>query len=130
MTPYELELPWTAPPLSLNHRRHWRANHRLVQEIRHAACILAKAAHIGPCARVEVTLHYRPRDRRTRDSENPTPTLKACCDGLVDAGIVTDDAPQFMVKNMPVIHEASTTSGLNPRLWLTVQPLPAMEVAS
>lgn len=130
MNPYELELPWTAPPLSLNHRRHWRANHRVVQQVRQAACVLAKQAHLGPCERVEVTLHYRPRDCRVRDSENPTPTLKACCDGLVDAGIVPDDNPTYMVKNMPVIHESSSTSGLKPRLWLIVTPLPAMEAVS
>lgn len=41
-------------------------------------------------------------------------------DGLVDAGIVPDDSPQFMVKDMPVIHEARSPA----RLWLVVTPLP------
>ena len=45
-------------------------------------------------------------EQRVRDAENPTPTLNACCDGLVDAGIVKDDSPQFMTKDMPVIHPA------------------------
>jgi crossover junction endodeoxyribonuclease RusA len=120
---YELELPWLSPPLSLNDRRHWRANAAKVRTVREAAHVLAKQARIGPCERVRVTLHYRPRDRRVRDAENPTPTLKACCDGLVDAGIVRDDAPEFMVKDMPVLHEAASTSGLKPRLWLVVFPL-------
>lgn len=44
-------------------------------------------------------------------------------DGLVDAGIVTDDDPNHMVKDMPVIHEAASTSGLKPRLWLVITPL-------
>jgi crossover junction endodeoxyribonuclease RusA len=120
---YELDLPWSAPPLSLNHRRHWRANAAKVRLVRDAAHVLARQAKIGPCPRIRVTLHYRPRDRRVRDEENSVPTLKALCDGLVDAGLVADDAPRFMVKNMPVLHESSSTSGLKPRLWLVVEPI-------
>lgn len=120
---YELTLPWTAPPLSMNHRRHWRATAEKTKEIRDAAHVLAKQARIGASPRVAVTLHYRPQSRRVRDAENSTPTLKAACDGLVDAGIVVDDEPRFMVKNMPVLHEASSVSGLKPRLWLVVEPL-------
>ena len=51
------------------------------------------------------------------------PTLKALCDGIVDAGIVKDDAPTFMVKDMPVLHEPASTSGLKARLWLVVTVL-------
>jgi crossover junction endodeoxyribonuclease RusA len=120
---YELDLPWTAPPLNLNHKHRWYVHVKKVREVREAACVLAKAARIGPHRKVRVTLHYRPRDRRTRDVENPTPTLKACCDGIVDAGVVPDDAPEFMVKDMPVLHEAASVSGLKPRLWLVVEPL-------
>lgn len=81
MTDFELDLPFTSPPLSLNHRRGWRANAAKIRQVRDTACVLAKQARIGRCDRVRVTLHYRPRDRRTRDVENPTPTLKACCRG-------------------------------------------------
>lgn len=123
MSAYELDLPWSAPPLSLNHRRHWRANAAKVRMVRDTAHVLAKQAKIGPCTRIRVTLHYRPRDRRVRDEENSVPTLKAACDGLVDAGLVIDDAPQFMVKGMPVLHEPASVSGLKPRLWLVVEPI-------
>lgn len=128
-TPYEIDLPWTAPPLSLNHRRHWRANAAKVRMVRDAAHVLAKQSGIGPCPRVRVELHYRPRDKRTRDEENSVPTLKACCDGIVDAGIVPDDAPAYMEKGMPVLHEPASTSGLKPRLWLVLTPLDAKEAA-
>ena len=77
----------------------------------------------GPGPRVRVTLHYIPPDRRVRDAENPTPTLKAVCDGIVDAGIVRDDSPKFMVKDMPVIHPAASVSGLRPRLWVVIAAL-------
>lgn len=115
----ELILPWVSPPLSLNDRRNRWAHARKVAEVRQAAFVLAKHAHLGPYGRVQVALHYRPRDRRIRDTENPTPTLKACCDGLVSAKVVIDDDPAHMVKLMPIIHEPSSASG--PRLWLTVQ---------
>jgi crossover junction endodeoxyribonuclease RusA len=118
---FELVLPWTSPPLSLNHRRHWRAAAKLTRSIRDTTHVLARQAGIGQHERVQVALHYRPRDRRVRDSENPIPTLKACCDGLVDAGVVVDDDPARMVKDMPVIHPAASPA----RLWLVVTPLPA-----
>jgi crossover junction endodeoxyribonuclease RusA len=117
---FTLELPWSSPPLSLNHRRHWRATANLTRAVRDATHVLAREARIGRHERVRVTLHYRPRDSRVRDEENNVPTLKACCDGLVDAGIVPDDSPQFMVKDMPVIHEPRNLG----RLWLVVTPLP------
>lgn len=126
MTAYELDLPWTAPPLSLNHKHRWYAHAAKVREVRNAACVLAKASPLGrgaPLGKVRVTLHYIPRDRRVRDAENPIPTLKACCDGIVDSGIVVDDRPEYMEKSMPVIHEAASTSGLKPRLWLVVEVL-------
>lgn len=123
-TVYELDLPWTTPPLSLNHSYgHWRTKAKKIRAVREAGCLLAKQAGIGPCSRVRVTLHYRPRDRRTRDEENSIPTLKALCDGLVDAGIVPDDAPQYMTKAMPVLHEAASVSKEKSRLWLVVEPI-------
>jgi crossover junction endodeoxyribonuclease RusA len=126
---YELELPWTSPPLSLNHRRHWRAHAKKAAMLRETACLLAKQQRLhlgGPYPHIEVTLHYVPRDRRVRDTENPIPTLKALADGLVDAGVVVDDDPTHMTKHMPVIHDPS---GLKPRLWLVVE-FPMLEEAS
>lgn len=123
---YEIDLPWTAPPLNLNQRGHWQTRARKIREVRDAACILVKASPLGrsgPLGKVRVTLNYIPRDRRVRDVENPVSTLKACCDGLVDAGLVRDDRPEFMEKSMPVIHEAASVSGLKPRLWLVVEVL-------
>ena len=77
-TVYELALPWSSPPLSLNHRRGWRATARLTRTVRDTTHVLARQAGVGRHDRVRVALHYRPRDSRTRDSENPVATLKAC----------------------------------------------------
>jgi Holliday junction resolvase RusA-like endonuclease len=71
--------------------------------------------------RVEVTMIWTVKDRRRRDAENPVSTLKALCDGLVDAGIVPDDTPEFMVKHMPVIRYVK---GAQPDIQLQVQEIP------
>ena len=53
-----------------------------------------------------------------RDDENLVATLKPACDGLVDAGVVVDDTPQYMAKEMPVIVPPPEPG---PRCWLVVQ---------
>ncbi len=113
---YRLELPWPRPPLSLNHRPHWAAKHRLTQEIRTTTAWLAKQARIPAAERITVTLVWAPGDLRRHDVDNAVPTLKAACDGLVDAGIVRDDVPALMTKNMPVVDHPGPA-----RLWLDVE---------
>lgn len=126
-TVVEVPLPWTAPPLSLNHRRNQWAHARLVAEVRRTAFVLAKHHKLGgPWPQVRVTLHYAPRDRRIRDADNPLPTLKACCDGLVDAGVTEGDDPSRMVKDMPVLHPPQGRA----RMWLVVEVLQPVEEAS
>ena len=45
-------------------------------------------------ARVEVEFAYP--DRRRRDRSNLAPTVKALMDGLIDAGLLPDDADRFL----------------------------------
>jgi crossover junction endodeoxyribonuclease RusA len=118
LTVVEIPLPWPTPPLSLNHRRNRWAHARKVKEVREAAGWLAKSHNLGgPWPHVTVTLHYRPAQLRVIDLDNHFPTIKALCDGLVDAGVVTDDAPAYMTKNLPVVHPPKPPS----RLWLVVE---------
>lgn len=65
--------------------------------------LLVRAARVPPVSRVRVQLEYTPRDGRRRDTDNLVATLKAVCDGVVDAGVVPDDTPEFMGKPEPVI---------------------------
>jgi crossover junction endodeoxyribonuclease RusA len=92
---------WVRPPLSANDRMHWRKKAAITADIRTAAR-LAFAQH-PPVSRVEVRMTWVVTTKHRRDADNTVPTLKAICDGLVDAGIVPDDTPEFMVKHMPVI---------------------------
>ena len=103
MTTWTLTLPWTKPPLNMNDRLHRMAEYAQQQAIRQTAKILARNARIPACEHVEVAMIWTVPDRGRRDAENPIATMKPFCDGLVDAGIVPDDTPEWMTKLMPRI---------------------------
>lgn len=104
-TMYRLRMPWTRPPLSANGGRgHHMAHAKLVAEVRLTAGWVVKAARIPACERVTVGLVYVPATRRRRDGgENYADTLKAVIDGVVDAGVVPDDTPEYVIRLMPVV---------------------------
>jgi crossover junction endodeoxyribonuclease RusA len=117
---WTLTLPWTKPPLTLNGRQHHMAKARTTKTVRATAALLARKYRIPPLARCEVLLTYYPRDKRRRDEDNLVATLKACCDGIVDAQVVRDDTPDLMTKPMPRIGPVVRPS----RLTLTITELP------
>lgn len=103
MTRYVLALPYKTPPLSLNDRKGFREVAREVKELRLLAAVWGRSLGLGELPWVRAELFWFVADGRRRDAENPVPTLKALCDGVVDAGIVKDDTPEFMEKLMPAI---------------------------
>lgn len=117
MTTYPLD--WQAPPLTENQRLHYALKARVTKDVRLTGRLLT--ARLGPQPRVEVTLVWIVPDHRRRDEDNIVPTLKALCDGIVDAGVVPDDTPRWMVKNMPRI---LVVPGATPRMELEVTPIP------
>ncbi|MFJ3029853.1 hypothetical protein ACIPEQ_13500 [Curtobacterium sp. NPDC087080] len=100
---WTLVLPYETPPLTANQRMHHMARHRHVKALRGTTTMLARAAHIPELPACRVTLTWFVQTRHRRDADNVVPTLKAACDGLVDAGVVPDDTPELMAKLMPVI---------------------------
>lgn len=111
-----VETPWQRPPLTANQRFHWRKKAQLVKEVRQWAGVLFRSTQFATTP-VIVELTWHVPDKRRRDADNLVPTLKALCDGLVDAGIVPDDTPDLMDKRMPrIIH----TPGQPARLVLTL----------
>lgn len=120
MTSAIIELSFGRPPLNLNQRMHWAQKAELTRDIRQEVCLkarpLKKQFAPGP---IIVSLHWQPADNRRRDSDNPVLTAKACFDGIVDAGIVTDDTPDLMQKMMPIIHPA--VKGEKARCWLEIR---------
>lgn len=101
---WTLDLPFDKPPLTENQRwPHWAPKAAVTKKVRAASFWAAKSAGIPICDRVRVTLTWFVNTRHRRDADNVNPTLKALCDGLVDAGVVDDDTPVWMEKVMPVI---------------------------
>lgn len=120
--------PHTRPPLSLNDRLHWRVEARHKKELRLLVALRARMGGIPAVDRVAVELHWQPRDRRRRDADNPVPTTKACVDGLVDAGVVTDDDHTHVQHLGVVFHDPEPGHG--GRLWLVVSEVTESEATS
>lgn len=105
------------PPLNANDRMHWARKASLTQAVRETTAWRVKAHQLQPARHLTVQLHYAPGDRRKRrDPANLCATSKPAIDGLVDAGLVPDDTPEWVTELMPVIEP-----GPQPRrLWLEV----------
>jgi crossover junction endodeoxyribonuclease RusA len=114
---WNLPLSYTRPPLTQNQRLHWTHRARVSRQIHDEIGWQARAQHLPKLDRPTVTLHYLPKDRRRRDVDNLVPTSKACLDGLVAAGLLTDDSSTDVDHRMPVIHPAGNAQC---RLWLEV----------
>ena len=119
-----VRLPWAKPPCSANDRDHWRVKAAKVAAIRDAARygLLHQAVGIEAsyATRFAVGLTYVPRDKRRRDPDNlVVPLFKALVDGIVDAGIVPDDTPDYVLRSMPVILPPDG----DPRLELTIREI-------
>jgi crossover junction endodeoxyribonuclease RusA len=114
-------------PMNLNERTHWRVKAIEVENLRRTAALACRAAKIPPLPKVEIELHYQPRDKRRRDPQNIVPDRKAAEDGVVDAGVIPDDTPEFSVPLMPIIHPPNGSKG---RVWLVIREVPptVMEV--
>jgi Holliday junction resolvase RusA-like endonuclease len=118
---WEIDLPYPAPPLSLNKRMHYQAEHRVRTQILSDVAVLARALKIPKgLQRVEIALHWQARVIRRRDSDNPTPTLKVCIDALTKYGLTEDDDSAH-VESACVIEPLGPKS----RLWLTITEVTA-----
>lgn len=91
-----ITIPLATNPLSLNSRDHWRAKAKHSKQWRAHAGFAAKRFPALPAC--DVTLTWFVTTAHRRDEDNLYPLLKALCDGLVDAGVTTDDTPDLMGK--------------------------------
>jgi len=118
---WTIRLPYATPPLSLNGRMHWAQKAEITRKLRGYVTATAGARlHVPRCQRINVTLVYVPRDGRRRDRDNLVATLKPCIDGLVDAGIVPDDSPEYVTWGPP---EIAKPNAKDPHLYLTIERL-------
>lgn len=114
-----LTFDYKRPPITANDRMHWARRAALVSAVRTATKLLAH--RLPALGRIRVALVWIVTDRRRRDGgENITPTLKPMIDGLVDAGVVTDDTPDLVERVMPTIRYEQ---GGTPHMELRIEKL-------
>lgn len=91
MTPdvWILELPGHPP--SRNDRLHWRTAHRISRHWKGLTMLKAREAGIPACTRVRLSLVVLRRALGVSDPDNDACRLKHLVDGLVAAGVITDD---------------------------------------
>lgn len=88
-----IPLPWEKPPLTGNRTRgNPYARAAEVKAVKEQAQYSIRNAHWWARSGAEVTLHFRPKDRRRRDADGLAPTLKVCLDALVAEGVLPDDS--------------------------------------
>lgn len=85
--------------LTANDKMHWAVRAKLTKQLRQWGYLLGREGEgverLGLThARVEMEFAYP--DRRRRDRSNLAPTVKALMDGLIDAGLLPDDADRFL----------------------------------
>jgi len=93
---WRIDLP-CGPLLTSNQRMNHMASARVTRQLRGEATILAKAAKIPLLKRVHVYAYVIPPDRRKRDPANWYPSVKACVDGIRDAGVIPDDDAEHLL---------------------------------
>lgn len=82
--------------LTANQRMHWRKKAERTKAIRHLAATVTRAFQLQPMQTAHCVVQIRWPDRRRRDAHNLMPTIKACIDGIVDAGLLPDDSDKHL----------------------------------
>jgi len=76
---------------------HYHKRAKLVKAWREAAFAAATEAGVPSLGEIEVVFIPLRKDRRhMADTGGHFPVAKACIDGLVDAGVLPDDGPNFV----------------------------------
>lgn len=96
MTPYTFTFPTPAPKLSLNDRDHWAVKAATTKAWRTAAFVACRNAGLRDLPPCLVRVTFTVRNNRRADPSNLLPTVKACVDGMVDAGAWTDDNSEWV----------------------------------
>ena len=85
--------PWTTNVERAGNR--WERA-KLTKEWRLGFQLLAKSEKIPPMAWITVTVEPHQKGGRLQDVGACNPAVKAAIDGLVDAGVLADDSPEFV----------------------------------
>ncbi|MEV8388638.1 MULTISPECIES: hypothetical protein [unclassified Streptomyces] len=86
---FRVALPPRLLLLNSNQRLHHHRRADITRVLRRAAWVASRELPFLERAHIVGVLH--PEDRQRRDPANWYPSFKACVDGLVDQGVLTDD---------------------------------------
>ena len=112
-----IEFPAPCKPLNANERKHWAEKARRTRDWRDVAGAVAMIKRVQPVDHGKVTVYFSLPDKRRRDIANLQPTVKAIVDGLVDAGVFTDDRDEI-VTGQDARRGPLSTDG---RVWVRVE---------
>lgn len=103
----DLVIPAPARLLTHNAERtmHWREYGAIKKQWRTTTKILAKHIKLPRFQLVEIVVDFEQAKFKLADPGSHAPVAKACIDGLVDAGVLIDDSPEYVLK---VTHNAPT----------------------
>ena len=109
-----------ARTLSPNSRVHWAVKHKATKRARVESWAATQVAMYeanvkGGWQTCDIAVHFYARDNRRRDRDNILASLKATFDGLVDAGLLKDDAG---ITHLPMVMLVDTR---NPRVELQIK---------
>lgn len=91
-----IELSWPMKEtLNANQRLHWAQRSARTRNLRQVA--YSFGLHATPMERASLVVAIGWPDKRRRDAHNLMPTIKACIDGFVDAGVLPDDSDAHLV---------------------------------
>jgi crossover junction endodeoxyribonuclease RusA len=125
-----IELPAGQELLNSNHRRHWSEHNRITQELKDAAIVMARSQKVPRLDRVHIVGVHRPVNNRVRDAGNLYPSFKACVDGLVSAGVLSNDDDAHVVGpdmvTGPIDQVAKARKLKHGSLLLVITELPAL----
>ncbi len=128
---FVIHLPPGQELLNSNDRRNRYAEARLVKQIRSAAWAVALRQKVPPVKRVHITGIHRPVNNRVRDAANVYPSYKAAIDGLVSAGVLSNDDDAHVVGpdmvTGPIDQVAKARKLRHGSLLLVLTELPALE---
>jgi hypothetical protein len=88
---WRIELPTGLTLMTSNERLHHLQRSDRTRALRQAARVMTQVVRVPHLERAYVTCYLRAKDRRRRDPGNWYPSAKAALDGVVDAGVLTDD---------------------------------------
>ena len=102
-------------PLTVNmvariHRQQWAAHTRATRELWWGLAKQAKAPKLQRARITAIPLHCD--GRSPQDCAACAPEVKACVDGLIDAGVLPDDSPAHLLSLTFLPPEVCGTDGI------------------